>query len=205
MLSRSNCRPGLSTHLGKFAATAALLLWACGGCGVLGDLTNGGLFGGLLEPTSSEIAASVTAVAETGLPTKLSGDVSGQYQGTYQEEILEVYFDPDGSPIAALSRAEFTFESPAAGTMVSLNMIVIGDPILATDANGEPLLGELGQPIVAGLQTAATGMIVNGTGGFAGRTGELHTDSALLFTGGDSGLGSVDAELVITLDAAASD
>jgi len=203
MLPRSSYPPSVSRHLGRLAA-AALLLWACAGCGSLCDLTDGSLFGDLFGPASSTIAASVTATAETGLPTTLSGDVSGQFQGTYREDILEVYFDATGAPIAALSRSEFTFDSPTAGTLVGLNQVVVLEPIVATDESGAPLLNEQGQPIVAGLRTSATGTIISGTGGFAGRTGELHTESALLFTGGDFGLGSVDSDLVITLDAAAT-
>jgi hypothetical protein len=134
------------------------------------------------------------------LPTALSGTVSGQFEGTYNEEILEVFFGSDGTPLAALSRAEFTADSPDGGTLVTLNLIVVADLIVLTDETGAPVLDELGAPIVTGLQTAALGEIIYATGVFEGVTGQLHTDSVLNLTGGEFGLGALESDFVLTLD-----
>jgi hypothetical protein len=172
---------------------------ALGGCGTP-LLPWDGAFGTVEGQalTSSRIVASVTERSpETGLPTTLSGTVSGRYAGTYHEEILEVYSDSTGAPIAALSKSDFTLDL---GTFTSLNLIVVVEPIVSTDASGSPVLTEQGTPVVIGLRTSSTGEIIHATGSFAGATGELHTESTLLLSGGDSGLGAVDAELTVSLD-----
>ncbi len=176
-------------------------LLVSGGCGAPlfpWDSAGGVVDAQNLTGTSSRIVASVTERSpQTGLPTTLSGTVSGRYAGAYHEEILEVYFDSTGAPIAALSESQFTLDS---GTFASLNLILVVDPIVSTDGTGSPVLNEQGAPIVVGLQTSSTGQIIHGTGSFAGATGELHTESTLLLSGGDSGMGSVDAELTVSLD-----
>ncbi len=179
-----------------------LALLACSGCGFLpfqsGTL---GLVEGLLATTESSIDASVTAVSpDTGLPTTLSGTLSGQFQGTYQEQMLEVFFDATGVPVAAISRSEFTVDAPASGTLYSLNFVVVVDLILLTDDSGAPIVDAQGLPTVIGLHSAATGEIIHGTGDFAGVTGQLHTDSTLYLTGGDAGLGSLESDFVVELD-----
>jgi hypothetical protein len=186
---------------------AHLFLLAATGCGILPfPMDTSGVVQGSLGAADSRIVASVTATSpETGLPTSLSGTVSGQYEGTYQEEILDVFFDSTGAPIAALSRSQFTLDTPDGGTLVSLNLVVVADLIPLTDATGSAVLDEQGAPTITGLQSAATGEIIHGTGAFAGATGELHTDTVLYFTGGDFELGSVESELVITLDADAAE
>jgi hypothetical protein len=189
------------------ASGVQILLLVSSGCGVLPFLTDpASLIEGSLEPTGSRIVASVTATApDTGLPTSLAGSVSGEYEGTYQEEILEIFFDSAGMPIAGLSRSEFTVDAPDEGTLVSLNLIVVVDPVILTDDTGAPVLDEQGAPVVSGLQTSATGEIIHGTGAFEGVTGELHTESVLLFLSGDFGMGSVESDLVVTLYAEAAD
>jgi hypothetical protein len=183
----------------------ALALVSFGGCGFV-PLSASDLVEGLVALTESRIVASVTATdPETGLPTTLAGAVSGQFSGTYEEEILEVFFDSEGTPIAALSRSEFTADSSLGGTLISLNLIVVVDLIVATDETGAPLLDPQGVPLVSGLQTAATGEIIHGSGAFEGITGGLHTNSVLELTGGEFGLGSLDAEFAVALEPAAAD
>jgi len=198
---------GGSRRLALLLGGIQLLLLASSGCGTLpwpADVLS--LIEGSLEATESRIMASVTATApETGLPITLSGVVSGRYEGTYEEEILEVFFDSNGAPIAAFSRSQFTVDSVDQGTLISLNFIVVVDAIVLTDGAGAPVLDEQGAPIVSGLQTSATGEIIHATGDFEGATGELHTESVLTFLGGDFGMGSVDSELLVTLDAEAAD
>ncbi|MFQ5805733.1 MAG: hypothetical protein ACE5I3_04700 [Phycisphaerae bacterium] len=183
-----------------------MVLLVSSGCGILplpSDVAS--LIEGSLEATESSIVASVTATeAGTGLPTTLSGTVSGQYEGTYEEEILEVFFDSTGAPIAAISRSQFIVDSPAQGTLISLNLIVVVDIIVLTDESGAPVLDEQGAPVVSGLQTSATGEIIHGTGIFEDATGDLHAESVLSFLGGDFEMGSLESDLVITLDAAAA-
>jgi len=204
-IDRFPCGPN---RLALLLGAIQLPLLAAGGCGILPFPTDlASLIEGSLEATPSGIVASVTATApETGMPTTLSGSVSGQYEGTYQEEILEVFFvDGAGAPIAALSRSQFTLGSPGEGTLVSLNLIVVVDTIILTDEAGAPVLDEQGAPLVTGLQTSATGEIIYGTGAFEGATGELHTESVLTFLGGDFGMGAVESDLLVTLDAEAAD
>jgi hypothetical protein len=194
--------------LGGPRRTAAFLIvvhltWVCSsGCGfALFPSGVAGLVEGSGATTESRIVASVTATnPNTGLPTTLSGTVSGQFEGTYDEEILEVFFDSQGVPIAALSRAEFTTDSPDDGTLFSLNLVVVADLIMLTDEAGALVLDELGAPTVTGLQTTALGEIIYGTGLFEGATGHLHTESVLNLTGGEFGLGSLESDFVVTLD-----
>lgn len=183
-------------------------LLVCAGCGALplptdlAGLTS--LVDGSTEETSSLIDADVTAVSTvTGLATSLAGTVSGQYSGSYAEEILEVYFDATGMPIAALSRSQFTLDAPDSGTLTTFNLVVINELIFLTADDGTPMLDESGMPIATGLLSASTGQIIAGTGAFEGVTGVLHSDSVVAFTGGSSGLGSVVADLVVTLDTVA--
>lgn len=189
-----------------FLVVMHLALLGSSGCGFISfpfDIAS--LVEGALAETESTIVASVTATdPNTGLPTTLSGTVSGQFEGTYDEEILEVFFDSEGTPLAALSRAEFTADSPNDGTLFSLNLIVVSDLVVLTDETGAPVLDELGAPIVSGLQTAALGEIIYGTGVFEGVTGQLRTDSVLNLTGGDFGLGSLESDFVVTLDSDAA-
>ncbi len=175
------------------------ILLACSGCGLLAGLTD---VAGLVDDASDpRIVADVTAVsAETGLPTQLSGAVSGEYAGQYDEEILEVYLDANGVPIAALSRSILTLDTPDTGTLTSVNLIVVVDFVFATDDAGAPLLDDQGAPIAIGLISASTGEIITGTGAFEGATGQLHSDSTIMFTGGDLGLGTLDSTLTLTLD-----
>lgn len=175
------------------------------GCGVftLPLSLNGldGLVGGSTVTEASLIAASVTATsAETGLPTTLSGVVSGLYEGTYQEEILEVFFDASGAPIAALSRSVFTLTEPREGTLTTLNLIIVSANILLTDATGAPVLDANGLPTVIGLQTSSAGDIIHGTGMYDGATGQIHSDTTLLLTGGDAAMGSVESDLTVNLE-----
>ncbi len=199
--------PCSSNRLALLLGAMQFSLLASGGCSILPfptDLLS--VVQGSLDPTGSRIAASVTAAApETGLPTTLSGSVSGKYEGTYDEEILEIFFDGEGCPIAALSRSEFTIDAPNEGTLISLNLIVVVDTILLTDEAGNPVLDEQGAPIVSGLQTSAAGQIIHGTGAFEGATGELHTESVLTFLGGDFGMGGVESDLLVTLNTGTTD
>ena len=175
------------------------ILLACGGCGLLAFPTD---IAGLVEDSNEpRIVADVTAVSpETGLPTQLSGAVSGEYAGRYDEEILEVFMDGNGVPIAALSRSVLTLDAPDAGTLISINLIVVLEFIFATDDAGAPLLDDQGAPIAIGLISASTGEIITGTGAFEGATGQLHSDSTIMFMGGDLGLGTLDSTLTLTLD-----
>lgn len=202
MAPKADLHPDDLGRRARLLGGVLVALWACGGCGLLWTPTELlSLVEGAPGSTDTLLAADVTAAApETGLPTTLSGVVSGQFEGQYQEEILEVFFDDAGAPLAAISRSEFSLDSPAAGTLVSLNLIVVVDFIFVTDDGGTLVLDEQGAPIVCGLQTSATGEIIHGTDGFADVTGKLHTESALSFSGGGYGMGAVEADLVITLD-----
>lgn len=192
--------PAVSLRIGM-----PLVLLVYAGCGALpfptdlSDLTS--LVEGSTEAIESRIDADVTAVSTvTGLATSLAGTVSGQYSGSYTEEILEVYFDATGVPIAALSRSQFTLDAPDSGTLTTFNLVVINELIFLTGDDGTPMLDESGMPIATGLLSASTGQIIAGSGAFEGATGVLHSDSVVSFTGGSSGLGSVVADLVVTLD-----
>jgi hypothetical protein len=61
------------------------------------------------------------------------------------------------------------------------------------------LLDEQGAPIIIGLETAATGHIIAGTGAYEGVTGELHADSTLMFVGGAANLGTVESDVTLIL------
>lgn len=198
-------RPRTEYDIRRPRRTSALLcavpciLLACGGCGLLAFPTD---IAGLVEDSNEpRIVADVTAVSpETGLPTQLSGAVSGEYAGRYDEEILEVYFDGSGVPIAALSRSVLTLDTPDTGTLISINLIVVLDFVFATDDAGAPILDDLGAPIAIGLISASTGEIISGTGAFEGATGELHSNSTIMLVGGELGLGTLDSTLTLTLD-----
>ena len=191
------------TRSSRTAGALPLILLACGGCGLLPFPTNiAGLVQGAADPQGTRILASVTTTnPDTGLPVHLSGTITGESTGTYEEEILEVYFDADGVPLAALSRSIATFSSPEIGTITTLNLIIVVDFIFAIDDLGAPMLDDQGAPIVIGLVTASAGEIITGTGAFEGMTGQLHSDSVLMLIGGDFDLGIVDSELVLTLEA----
>ena len=187
----------------RLLAALSLVLLTSSGCGLLPYLLDGtSLVGGETELNDgTSITADVTAVSQTtAMPTTLSGTLSGEYTGTYEEEILEVFFDSNGAPIAGLSRSQFTIEGDDAGTLTTLNLIVVSALIPQTDAQGTPVLDAQGDPVVIGLESAASGEIVYGTGAFAGATGKVHTDSDLFFTGGSADLGSLDADLTIVLE-----
>jgi hypothetical protein len=175
------------------------LVLSCMGCAELplplGDagLTSG-LISGLVQTAPTQVAADVTAVdEETGLPVSLAGTIGGAYAGTYREQILEVYFDAAGMPLAALSCSTISIDSPRAGTITTFNLIVVTDMILMTAADGAPLMSETGEPVVIGLRSSATGEIVHAEGAYAGATGQLHADSALYFTAGAYGLGTLES------------
>ncbi|MCH7870333.1 MAG: hypothetical protein IID33_01405, partial [Planctomycetes bacterium] len=175
------------------------ILLACGGCGLLAFPTD--IAGIVQDANEPQIVADVSAVSpDTGLPTQLSGAVSGEYAGRYDEEILEVYFDGSGVPIAALSRSVLTLDTPDTGTLISINLIVVLDFVFATDDQGTPILDDLGAPIAIGLISASTGEIISGTGAFEGATGELHSNSTIMLVGGELGLGTLDSTLTLTLD-----
>ena len=203
MRRRTNRAESRTTRSSRMAGALPLILMACGGCGLLPFPTNiAGLVQGAGDAEGTRVLASVTAVnPDTGLPTQLSGTITGESTGTYQEEILEVYFDSDGAPLAALSRSIATFSFPESGTITTLNLIIVVDFIFATDELGNPMLDEQGTPIVIGLETASAGEVITGTGAFGGMTGQLHSDSVLMLMGGDFDLGIVDSELVLTLEA----
>lgn len=188
--------------LGLAAGVLPIILLACGGCGLFSLPTDIAGFVLGAEPTDgTQIVADVTTTdADTGLPTQLAGSVSGEYYGTYDEEILEFYFDDDGVPIAALSRSVFMLTGPEAGIIVSLNLIVVVDFVFATDTSGALLLDVEGAPMVIGLETAASGQIIRGSGAYEGAIGELHTDSTLMFVGGAANLGTIDSDFTLTLD-----
>ncbi|MCP4246349.1 MAG: hypothetical protein GY778_04800 [bacterium] len=152
-----------------------------------------------LESGDSEVAEETniagdvaTAEVETGLPSSLSGTLSGGFQGAYDEDILEIFFDADGLPLAAVSRSVFTLDGPLLGSLTSVNQIVILEVILTDD--------EAGQPVPIGLRTAATGEIIYGTGEFEAVTGQVHSDSTVTFGGGEFGLGTLDASLEFSLE-----
>lgn len=145
------------------------------------------------------IAADVTGVStETMLPTTLSGTLTGDLEGTYDETILEIFFDGQGVPIAGTSRSVLTLTAPQAGMLVSFNLITVDELIFLTDENGEPVIMD-DAPVVIGLRSQATGLIVRGTGGFEDATGELKTDSTLQFTGGSMNLGSLATDLDVAI------
>ncbi|RME40975.1 MAG: hypothetical protein D6788_02220 [Planctomycetota bacterium] len=141
----------------------------------------------------ARIMASVTSLdPDTGLPETLSGTLAGDFEGTYEETILEVFLGEDGTPLAAVSRTELTIESPATGTLTSLNLIIVVEPIVSTDESS-------GQNVPIGLMTAATGEVIHGRDAFEGTVGQLYSDSSLLFQGGDAGMGMLESDLLITL------
>lgn len=187
---------------GLAAAVLPIILLTCGGCGLLLLPTDiAGFVSGAEPADGTQIAADVTvANADTGLPTQLAGSVTGEYEAAYAEEMLEVYFDDNGVPIAALSRSVLTFSGTEAGSIISLNLIVVLDFVFATDASGAPMLDEQGAPIVIGLETAAAGQIIAGTGAYEGVTGELHADSTLMFVGGAANLGTVESDVTLILN-----
>ncbi len=151
-------------------------------------------------PAQLTIEASVTSVdATTGVPQTLSGTITGDLTGTYSESILQVVFDGDGNLIGALSVSQFTFDTPEVGTISSTNIVTVTGPILLTDDSGNTVVDESGSPTVIGLETAATGDLLNGSGAFAGTFGNLQTDSDLLFTGGDMELGTASTSLQLYL------
>ena len=198
------CHSGGWRRLAASSATLALFLLSSGGCPLLPT----GVFGAVADAggdSGSTVLASVTATDETtGMPTALSGTVSGQIVGEYDEELLEIFFDADGVPIAAISRSEITVTSPAPGTLITINLIIVHDLILLTDDDGAPVLDSEGAPTVIGLVSAANGEMIHATGVFAGFSGDLHADSELFFTGGDFDLGYVDSDIVVTLGSSAA-
>lgn len=201
----SNTNRPTSSPTGPAITGVGLLLCAMmvGGCGSLSFLPTGvgpGSDNATATAMETTIAGDVTLTADTGLPRTLAGTASEQLEGTYNEDILQVFFDEQGAPIAAVSRSLFTVESPDPGTITSVNLIIIVDTMLSIDAAGEMLLDEQGNPIPVGLITAATGDIIHGTGAFDGATGQLHADSTVLFGGGAFGLGSLDSDVVLSID-----
>ena len=155
MRRRTNDADSRTTRSSRIAGALSLILLACGGCGILSFPTNiAGLVQGAGDAEGTRILASVTTTnPDTGLPVQLSGTITGESTGTYEEEILEVYFDADGVPLAALSRSIATFSAPEAGTITTLNLIVVVDFIFAMDDLGVPMLDDQGAPIVVGLET----------------------------------------------------
>ena len=175
------------------AALATVL--AVGGCNAFpGVLTDAGTDTDVNPAMTARITADVSASAlDTGLPQALTGTLTGDATGTYEEEIVEVFFGRLGVPIAAVSRSNFTFESPQQGTLTTFNSIVVIENVLFTDDDGATMLDDAGNPIVVGLRTAATGDIIHGTGFYENATGILHADSTVLLTGGEFGLGTLDS------------
>ncbi|HEY3245318.1 MAG TPA: hypothetical protein VGM03_18405 [Phycisphaerae bacterium] len=179
------------------------LLLLAGGCGIL----PGTVIPGRRRPVApsdqtrqARIAGEVTRIDPvTSLPRELSGTVSGSFSGDYQEEILDVYFDQTGTPIAGLSRSQFTFVGTQAGTLTTLNLISVTEMIVVMDEAGEPILDAQGNPMVTGLRSAATGEIIHGDGAFSGAKGTLHSDSVIMFASGASGLGTLDTQLDVQL------
>jgi hypothetical protein len=152
------------------------------------------------ESTSNLVSllleASVTEVDPfTGLPTALSGTISGDFTGTYSERILEVFLDGAGNLIGGSSLSLFQFTSPNVASISSYNFAAVTAPILLLDANGDTVLDANGLPIPIGVETAATGALFDGAGALEGAFGDLQTDSELLFTGGDMGLGRVTSSI----------
>jgi hypothetical protein len=179
------------------------MLSLSGGCGLLPTVLPGARRGDPAPAIDStaRLVGDVTAVdPQTGLPKNVSGILSGSYTGTYEEEILDVYFNDAGAPIAALSRSRLTLDTPQAGTVTSLNLIVVTEMLVMTDEQGSPVLGPDGNPVVMGLRSAATGEIIHGDGDYLGAQGTVHADSMLLFATGQAGLGSLDAELEVQID-----
>ncbi len=194
---RANQRGGTSAPRSRRGRTIGVLLGLAsgflGGCGTgFPWLVGGGseTAGGTKE---ARIMASVTSLdPDTGLPETLSGTLAGDFEGTYEETILEVFLGEDGTPLAAVSRTELTIESPATGTLTSLNLIIVVEPIVSTDESS-------GQNVPIGLMTAATGEVIHGKDAFEGTVGQLYSDSSLLFQGGDAGMGMLESDLLITL------
>lgn len=185
-----------STRSWVFGLTV-LLATALAGCDVN---TLSQLLTTLSSVTQTTITADVaTASSTTGLPETLSGNITGQFQGTYDEVILEVYFDATGAPVASLSRSVFTLTAPTAGTLTTLNLIVVTDVIVSMDSKGAPVLDSTGNPTPIGLMTSSTGEIIGATGAYLNMNGQIHTDSVLSFGTGALGLGSVSADLSLTL------
>lgn len=178
---------------------STLLLHGCGtSTSPLLELLFGSSIAVEMDTTINGDVASVAP--DTGLPLTLSGTLSQQFEGFYDENILEVYFDENGAPIAAVSRSLFTIESPEEGTITSVNLIVIVDTLLSTNGDGEPVLDDDGNTIPIGLATASTGDIISGTGAYEGARGTLRSDSTILFGGGDFGFGTLEAGVALTLE-----
>jgi len=191
----------------RFVALSTIVATTiCGGCGTLPILPAAQVASdpalATTKPTlGTTIAGNVaTASPDTGLPQTLSGTLSEQFEGTYDENILEVFFDDTGAPIASVSRSIFTIDSPDTGTITSLNFIVVLGPELMTGADGNLILDEAGNPIPIGLRTASSGQIIHGTGDFEGTIGELHSDSTVLFGGGSMDLGTLLSNVVFSLE-----
>lgn len=152
-------------------------------------------------PVGAHLSASVSETSqETGLAKKLTGRLSGALSGSYAEEIVDVFFDDDGMPIAALSRSVFTADAPTDGMVISLNLVVVIGPVLATDENGESMLDADGKPIAVGLESAASGQIIHASGVFEGLKGQIRAQSVVEFAGGEFGLGTVESDLMLELD-----
>lgn len=175
------------------------LVLGCVGCTELplplaGSDLFSGLVSGLVQTAPTTVTADVTAVDEqTGLPTSLVGTISGAYTGTYREQILEVYFDAAGVPLAALSCSTLTIDAPQSGSITTFNLVAVTDMITMTGPDGAPMTNESGEPIVVGLRSSATGEIVHAEGAYAGASGQLHADSVLYFASGGSGLGWLES------------
>jgi hypothetical protein len=145
---------------------------------------------------SLTLTASVTEIDPiTKLPRTLSGTMGGAHTGTYTEQILELFFDPNGNLVGASSLSHFAFDPPCQGTISSYNFAESVAPIFLLDPNQQPVLDPNGIPIVIGLKTAATGSLFDGTGSLDAVFGDLQTDSELSFTGGDLGLGQVRSSI----------
>ncbi len=191
-----NAKRTLTIALGLPLCT---LLYGCGNStSPLLDLLLGGR--NVAEMATSIEGDVASVVPETGLPLTLSGTLSQQFEGTYDENILEVYFDENGVPIAAVSRSLFTIDSPQKGTIMSVNLIVVEETLLLTNGDGELVFDDDGNVIPMGLATASTGDIISGTGAYEGATGTLHSDSTVFFGGGEFGFGTLEAGVAITLD-----
>jgi hypothetical protein len=182
---------GLLLGLGSAILLSVVPLYGCGALTALQNTPDDGEASVVLKETV--ITGEVASVEpDTGLPETLSGTVTGDYEGGYQETILELFFDCDGVPIAAVSRSQFTIDTPEPGTITSLNLILVVEPIVSSD--------QASQAVPVGLATAATGEIIHGTGAFEDTVGQLHSDSTVLFGGGEFGLGTLESALTITLN-----
>jgi len=189
--------PQFKTSWNTFSLIAAAVFSAAScGCDML-DLPLD-LFRTKSAAEPSLITAHVTAVnSQTGLPTKLTGQIEGEYAGTYEETILEVYFDDQGAPLAAFSESRLTLTAPEEGVIVSFNLILVEELIFMTDDSGAVMVDAQGMPVVTGLRSSSNGEIILGAGGFEGMVGSLHSDSTLTFGTGASGLGALESDLSI--------